>query len=284
MAEAESNKPTDPKAPGLPYRVEKIPQRERRKMQWLQPGDTAERSDNVAPESTRTTSSPWKVAPAPAISPMAFPTLALPSTSPANSTPFGMPPAGQTRGKHPDSKMLPTPPVTPKPPSTPPRTPFSQSNPGPIFIPSRQSPGRSGSSSRHVSYVDSIGTISFVLMCISNLYRGPAWTLPPVQPVVDSSPLGPNQSLSFAAIQQLQLDQGFVPALDKRSLLEIQEEEQARQAEDDFLKWWAAEEERVKLESQARHGQVGGSQSGGRRTSRRPAKSSKVNRPKLNTT
>jgi hypothetical protein len=75
-----------------------------------------------------------------------------------------------------------------------------------------------------------------------------------------------------------------VPVLDKRSLLEIQEEEQARQAEDDFLKWWAAEEERVKLESQARHGQVGGSQSEGRRTSRRPAKSSKVNRPKLNTT
>src|SRR6202042_307674 len=99
-------------------------------------------------------------------------------------------------------------------------------------------------------------------------------------------------SLSFAAIQQLQLDQGFVPVLDKRSLLEIQEEEQARQAEDDFLKWWAAEEERVKLESQTGHEQGlrkakgpktlasatadastgvagdGGSQSEGRRTSR----------------
>jgi inhibitor of Bruton tyrosine kinase len=41
-----------------------------------------------------------------------------------------------------------------------------------------------------------------------------------------------------------------VPVNDKRSLLEIQEEEQARQAEDDFLKWWAAEEEQVKLEAQ----------------------------------
>ena len=37
---------------------------------------------------------------------------------------------------------------------------------------------------------------------------------------------------------------------DKRSLVEIQEEEQARQAEDKFLKWWAAEEERVKMQAQ----------------------------------
>ncbi len=35
---------------------------------------------------------------------------------------------------------------------------------------------------------------------------------------------------------------------DKRSLKEIQEEEQARQVEEDFLIWWAAEEERLKLE------------------------------------
>lgn len=35
---------------------------------------------------------------------------------------------------------------------------------------------------------------------------------------------------------------------DKRSLRDIQEEEQARQQEADFLKWWAAEEERVRLE------------------------------------
>ena len=34
-------------------------------------------------------------------------------------------------------------------------------------------------------------------------------------------------------------------------LKEIQEEEQARQVEEDFLKWWTAEEERVKLEEQA---------------------------------
>lgn len=35
---------------------------------------------------------------------------------------------------------------------------------------------------------------------------------------------------------------------DKRSLRDIQEEERARQQEDDFLKWWTAEEERVRLE------------------------------------
>jgi len=35
---------------------------------------------------------------------------------------------------------------------------------------------------------------------------------------------------------------------DKRSLRDIQEEERARQQEADFLKWWAAEEERVRLE------------------------------------
>lgn len=57
--------------------------------------------------------------------------------------------------------------------------------------------------------------------------------------------------MSFAAIQLAQLEQETVPAKDKRSLKEIQEEEQARQAEADFLKWWAAEEERVKLEEQA---------------------------------
>lgn len=34
---------------------------------------------------------------------------------------------------------------------------------------------------------------------------------------------------------------------DKRSLRDIQEEERARQQEADFLKWWAAEEERVRL-------------------------------------
>lgn len=57
--------------------------------------------------------------------------------------------------------------------------------------------------------------------------------------------------VSLVAIQQLQLEQGTSSGRDKRSLREIQEEEKARQAEEDFLKWWTAEEERVKAEAEA---------------------------------
>lgn len=56
--------------------------------------------------------------------------------------------------------------------------------------------------------------------------------------------------MSFVAIQQLQLEQGLPAGKDKRSLREIQEEEQAQQQEAGFLKWWAAEEERVRLEAE----------------------------------
>jgi len=52
--------------------------------------------------------------------------------------------------------------------------------------------------------------------------------------------------MSFAAIQYSQQEQLLAsPANDKRSLREIQEEEQALEAEANFLKWWTAEEERV---------------------------------------
>ena len=59
--------------------------------------------------------------------------------------------------------------------------------------------------------------------------------------------------MSFIAIQQLQLEQEATgaPKKDKRSLKELQEEEHAKQVEDDFLKWWAAEEERLEAEAQA---------------------------------
>jgi len=55
--------------------------------------------------------------------------------------------------------------------------------------------------------------------------------------------------MSFLAIQQLELEQ-MAGAPNKPSLREIQEEEQALQAEADFLAWWTAEEERIKLETQ----------------------------------
>ncbi|KAI6098590.1 hypothetical protein F5141DRAFT_1146574 [Pisolithus sp. B1] len=72
-----------------------------------------------------------------------------------------------------------------------------------------------------------------------------AWTLYPAQScgepgVRDAVP-------SFAEIQLLQQTQGsFIK--DKRSFLDIQEEERARQQEEGFLRWWATEEERVKQE------------------------------------
>src|ERR1700683_1080733 len=105
MAEAESNKSTGSKAPTLLYHtsgLERIPQRERRKMQLPTPVDSFERSDNVTTESARTTSSPWKVIPPPAISPMTYPTPSLPPPSPAVPTPLGTPPAGLGRGKLPE--------------------------------------------------------------------------------------------------------------------------------------------------------------------------------------
>jgi hypothetical protein len=58
--------------------------------------------------------------------------------------------------------------------------------------------------------------------------------------------------MSFAAIQYSQQEQLLAsPANDKRSLREIQEEEQALEAESNFLKWWTAEEERVQEEALA---------------------------------
>jgi glucuronate isomerase len=51
--------------------------------------------------------------------------------------------------------------------------------------------------------------------------------------------------MSFAAIQQLQIDQTVPLLQDKRSLQDIQREEQERRQEEDFLKWWKEEEARV---------------------------------------
>ena len=56
--------------------------------------------------------------------------------------------------------------------------------------------------------------------------------------------------VSLVAIQQLQLEQSNTKPPDKRSLLEIQQEEQATRAEAEFLKWWKEEEERVRLQAE----------------------------------
>ncbi|KAF9224282.1 hypothetical protein BS17DRAFT_780823 [Gyrodon lividus] len=104
----------------------------------------------------------------------------------------------------------------------------SQPNMGPIITPVRQTPPaqRSSTTPRKTSA---------------------AWTIPPVQAIAE--PTVPGAAPSFAEIQRMQQMQGTSMPNDKRSLREIQEEEQARQQEAEFLKWWAAEEERVQLET-----------------------------------
>ena len=73
--------------------------------------------------------------------------------------------------------------------------------------------------------------------------------------------------MSLVAIQQLELDQvaGGVNK-EKRSLREIQEEEKERQQEADFLAWWTAEEERLRVEAGP------ASMGRGAKSSRRPKK------------
>ncbi|KAJ4497730.1 hypothetical protein C8R41DRAFT_917118 [Lentinula lateritia] len=111
---------------------------------------------------------------------------------------------------------------------------------GPIFSPSRQpAPKAPAIAPRRVSNTSVKSTPK-------------AWVSTPVHeplpPTITNSNL---KGVSFVAIQQLQLEQGTSNINDKRSLLEIQQEEQAKREEEDFLKWWNAEEERVRLETEA---------------------------------
>ncbi|KAI0032970.1 hypothetical protein K488DRAFT_8069, partial [Vararia minispora EC-137] len=80
-----------------------------------------------------------------------------------------------------------------------------------------------------------------------------AWTLRPVQPVVQTAAASP---LPFAEIQRLQREATSAAPRDKRSLREIQDEERRRAEEErelevevEFLRWWAEEEERVRREA-----------------------------------
>ncbi|KAI0924161.1 hypothetical protein AcW1_006352 [Taiwanofungus camphoratus] len=184
-------------------------------------------SDYVSKSPSRPSSaSPWKV-PQAAITATTLPLNTPPSSStlvasvPASNNPRG---ASTPQGAGAGSSSA-TPHMHPH---TLPRS-AEQVELGPVFTPSKQSPGPTGSSS------------------IRRVSSGNAWTLPPVQPIVQSS----GSVMSFAAIQQSQLEQHVEPIKDKRSLREIQEEEQARQVEEDFLRWWAAEEQRLKAEEQA---------------------------------
>ncbi|KAJ6618827.1 hypothetical protein B0H10DRAFT_2028138 [Mycena sp. CBHHK59/15] len=195
---------------------QKTPQRERRKLQ----GSAEGADSSVVPGSLRASSSPWK----------------LPPTRPTGASPTNSPPITPSTNLGRTQDAFPTPPAAV--PLTPPRQrgpqPTSGQQPmlGPVFTPSRQPASRPAPSSiRRVSSGNK------------------AWTQPPPAPV--TAPSAPASGVSFVAIQQLQLEQGSSSCRDKRSLREIQEEEKARQEEADFLKWWAAEEQRVRLEAEA---------------------------------
>ncbi|KAJ3515702.1 hypothetical protein NLJ89_g1583 [Agrocybe chaxingu] len=114
-----------------------------------------------------------------------------------------------------------------------PGTPTRASVPGlgPMITPTRLAPSKTGASNIRVP---------------SNSTK--SWVLPPHQTAAAPSP--PPTGMSFIAIQHSQREQ-LAPIKDKRSLREIQEEEQSLQLEADFLKWWTAEEERVQQEALA---------------------------------
>ena len=75
------------------------------------------------------------------------------------------------------------------------------------------------------------------------------WTIPDVDPVRQPSSSVP---ISFAEIQQLQSQPSdtTIKAKERRSLRDIQAEEAELQAEAEFMKWWTAEEERIRLENE----------------------------------
>ncbi|KAI0071191.1 hypothetical protein K474DRAFT_1776321 [Panus rudis PR-1116 ss-1] len=187
-------------------------------------------SSQAGPSTSRT--SPWKI-PSGGNATVALPSPPATPSRPQDGPPLGVPiatksqplvkPGGGT--KIPSLRQPPTPPRTP--------------GLGPIFVPTKQTPPSKAKAAPGVA------------SGVRRVSSGSAWTLPPVQPVVQPSPSTSSTkgaAMSFVAIQQLQLEQEFAPVKDKRSLKEIQEEEEARQAEEDFLRWWAAEEERVRLE------------------------------------
>ncbi|KAI0057376.1 hypothetical protein BV25DRAFT_1973088 [Artomyces pyxidatus] len=212
--------------------IQKAPSRDRIRPSLPPPMTAADPSISGSPSTSHKASgSPWR--------------LPIP---PASPTPIGAPlPRGSPGG----SPAL-TPPVVHRPAET--------SRPAP---PSGGSPARLGqkmpaTGSRPVQSIPGLGPVITPSRQVQIAAAGPtvprrvpggskAWTLSPVQPIVQPSPSG---SVSFVAIQQSQSEQDTAPR-DRRSLKEIQDEERDRQVEEDFMKWWAAEEERLRQEAEA---------------------------------
>lgn len=175
----------------------------------------------------------------------------IPSTPIMNPVDKGPSASFVPRGKTEKLRVVPSPSGSPHfSPAMSQRQTSSQPGLGPVFTPTRQQPSSQSSSPSHIRRVGYVLFSSCILQYTELDFRsGSVWTLPPVQPVVQ--PSAPTSGISLVAIQQLELEQHNAPIKDKRSLKEIQEEERARQQEEDFLKWWAAEEARLQAEEQS---------------------------------
>ncbi|KAL1759711.1 hypothetical protein FB107DRAFT_204512 [Schizophyllum commune] len=163
----------------------------------------------------RTPGMPWRM-PSSSTPPGGSSSLEFPTPGAIPQTSSALPPVERRPSQPTPSAQRKVPPSPPRPGKS------SEGGLGPVYTPAKQSPAKTRATS-----------------------SGAAWTSPPIEPVAVSS-----TGMSFAAIQQAQQEQG-APVRDKRSLKEIQEEERDLQAEADFLVWWTAEEERLRLEAEA---------------------------------
>jgi len=81
--------------------------------------------------------------------------------------------------------------------------------------------------------------------------RAPAWATPSPQSLQPVSTSSSSPAPSFADIQQQEQERSIAIPQNKRSLREIQQEQEQNQAEEEFLKWWNAEEARLKTVDRA---------------------------------
>ncbi|KAL0581915.1 hypothetical protein V5O48_000145 [Marasmius crinis-equi] len=176
----------------------------------------------------RSGGSPWKATPVPA---RQLPTASgLPSNHPSNvavsqgSIQSTASPGAPNAPRRPSQQAPSTPPRPPPPPS-------NQPGLGPVFTPAKIPIPKSASPN---------------IPRRASSSNAQAWAAAPKQQPATVTP-----GMSFVAIQQLDLEQGATNEKDKRSLVDIQREEQERRQEEEFLRWWQAEEERVRMEAEA---------------------------------
>lgn len=174
----------------------------------------------------------------------------------------------------------PEPPSRQQTPISPPRSQIKSPQPpqapglGHVITPARQSPYKSTPSTpRRVSYVFLADFYKHILTLLCSGGSSNPWTAPVIKPVVHVS-TAPGAAASFAAIQFMQQEEDFSSSTSKtkRSLKEIQEEEQAQRAEQEFMKWWATEEERVRLEAIATAADVDSGVGSGKKRPQKPRK------------